>query len=70
MVRFLTSAAERAKASGNSEKRRYLRARVRYEMGGYEKRRRERNGDLEELERLGRVERGLERELRGLRRGW
>jgi len=64
MVRFLTSAAERAKANGSLERSMYLRERVRVEMRIYEKRKGERNVDLEELvERLGRVERGLEGEL-------
>ncbi len=70
MVRFLTNAAERAKVNGSPERSTYLRERVRVEMRIYEKRKRERNSDLEELEeRLGRVERGLEGKLRNLRRG-
>jgi len=69
MVKFLTSAAERAKANGSFERSMYLRERVRVEMRIYEKRKRERNVDLEELiERLRRVERGLEGELRRLGR--
>jgi len=70
MVRFLTNAAERAKVNGSPERSTYLRERVRVEMRIYEKRKRERNSDLEELEeRLGRVETGLEGKLRKLRRG-
>ena len=70
MVRFLTNAAERAKVNGSPERSTYLRERVRVEMRIDEKRKRERNSDLEELEeRLGRVERGLEGKLRNLRRG-
>jgi len=68
MVKFLTSAAERAKVNGSPERSTYLRERVRVEMRIYEKRKRERNVDLEELgERLGRVERGLAGELGRLR---